>query len=62
MNGTEDAWPPVVEKRDAQIGKQSESVTDNGHDEEVVAETELNEKGVPDDDMSDQVYGGHSKC
>ncbi len=57
VNGTEDALPPVVEKRDAQIVKQPESVTDNGYDEEVVAETELNEKGVPNDDMSGQVYG-----
>ncbi len=43
-NGTEDTLPPVVEKRDAQIVKQSENVTDNGHDEEVVAETEFNER------------------
>ncbi len=29
VNGTEDALSPVVEKRDAQIVKQSESVTDS---------------------------------
>lgn len=57
VNGAEDAVPPVVEKRDVQIVKQSESVTDNGHDEEVVAGTELNENAVPNDNMSDQVYG-----
>ncbi len=41
VNGTEDALPPVVEKRDAQIVKQPESVTDNGYDEEVVAENRI---------------------